>query len=579
MKPADAETDAADPGQGGGSAVLLAAPVLVEALTTGQPPDDLLAAAHAADLVVPGQSLNNDAADMDWTTAGPGIEPGEHGWRATRLGYLYCVDGCLQIVSPIVVDPQATSAHFILLQGRCPAPSLSVDVLLAAVELAGVRHGIIASALDDMCDSRAAEACAVLLAQASTPVHGCDGHVDYSVDLARRAGQLLEDGSIDLRERNSAIAVQAGQQVARVIHAVAGQDGYDVRGQRLPATQGSEAELTAGDNVSLSASDDGNAVLISDIDGHLSAQADVVHVHAVFTVSRDVDYDVGNIDVPGDVEILGLIGPGFSVQAGGTVTVSGTVEPGATVRAKGDILVGQGILGAKTRVVAGGSVTTKFIQNSLVAAGAHVTVGSYIFSGRVHAGTGCVRVENRGGQRGGSIVGGQVQAGTLVDVHRLGSADTDRTLASIAVEPALAVQVTQLRKAHQQLAGQTQSGLSQLGLSSPNDRQQLARLLARTPAGQLDAVEVQLKALRAQLQQAEQMQGQIDAIESQTRQQLAAGRIRVRQDVFADVQIQFGAAIRQLTEAIPGGCEFFVANGRIRWRTGNEPGNERNATT
>ena len=75
----------------------------------------------------------------------------------------------------------------------------------------------------------------------------------------------------------------------------------------------------------------------------------------------------------------------------------GTTEPGATLQAGGDGLVGQGILGEKTCVIADGSVTTKFIQNSVVTAGGDITVGSYIFNGRVSAGTGAVRVENQEG--------------------------------------------------------------------------------------------------------------------------------------------------------------------------------------
>ncbi|MFP6644025.1 MAG: FapA family protein [Candidatus Latescibacterota bacterium] len=260
----------------------------------------------------------------------------------------------------------------------------------------------------------------VLVACATPPVHGSDGSIEYSVDLDKRAGRLLPDGSIDLRERNSAVAVTTGQIVARVTGSTVGEDGCDVRGAPLAATPGTDPDVTAGEEVRLEESEDQSAALIAEIDGNLAVESGTVHVRSVFTVSGDVDYDVGNIDVPGDVEIRGLVGSGFSV--------AGTTEPGATLQAGGDGLVGQGILGEKTCVIADGSVTTKFIQDSVVTAGGDITVGSYIFNGRVSAGTGRARRESGGGDRGGSIVGGQVLAGHLVEAHRIGSSETDRTL-------------------------------------------------------------------------------------------------------------------------------------------------------
>lgn len=149
-------------------------------------------------------------------------------------------------------------------------------------------------------------------------------------------------------------------------------------------------------------------------------------MHSVFTVIGDVDFDVGNIDIPGDVEIRGLVGSGSSVTVGGTISVAGTTEPGATLQVGGDVLVGQGILGEKTCVIADGDIT----------------VSSYIFNGRVSA----------------------------------------------------------------------------------------------------------------------------DEIAAKTEQQLSCGRIRARQDLFSDLQVQIGPWIRHVTKWITGGCEFHRSDGRVQWR-------------
>ena len=55
----------------------------------------------------------------------------------------------------------------------------------------------------------------------------------HAVDLDKRAGRLLPDGSIGLRERNSAVAVTNSQVGARIVRSTAGEVGSDVRGEVL----------------------------------------------------------------------------------------------------------------------------------------------------------------------------------------------------------------------------------------------------------------------------------------------------------------------------------------------------------
>jgi uncharacterized protein (DUF342 family) len=121
-----------------------------------------------------------------------------------------------------------------------PWPALQPQWIQAALQAAEVSHGVLLENIADLCtdlgtDPSFPEAPTVA---AATPVqHGSDGRIDYCVDFDKRAGQLLDDGSIDLRERNSAVAVVTGQVVARVVGSTPGQDGCDVRGVAVPAAQ------------------------------------------------------------------------------------------------------------------------------------------------------------------------------------------------------------------------------------------------------------------------------------------------------------------------------------------------------
>ena len=55
-------------------------------------------------------------------------------------------------------------------------------------------------------------------------------------------------------------------------------------------------------------------------------------------------------------------------------------------------------------------------------------------------------------------------------------------------------------------------------------------------------------------------------IAAKIEQQLSCGRIRARQDLFSDVQVQIGPRVRHVMEWITGGCEFYRSDGRVQWR-------------
>ena len=72
--------------------------------------------------------------------------------------------------------------------------------------------------------------------------------------------------------------------------------------------------------------------------------------------------------------------------------------------------------------------------------------------------------------------------------------------------------------------------------------------------------------LRGWLREAEEVQARVDEIAAKTEQQLSCGRIRARQDLFSDGQVQIGPRVRHVTEWITGGCEFYRSDGRVQWR-------------
>jgi uncharacterized protein (DUF342 family) len=347
-----------------------------------------------------GKPLSGQPAERP-LNAGSGVKTEGELFLAEIHGYVYLQEKILSALSPIWVSPDHMEAYFVRFPQRQTPPLPQSDWILRLLESKNVLRSIDEPAVEKLCQHELAlsERTAVRLASAKDPVNGADARVEYTFDPDKKAGLILEDGSIDLRERNVVVSVRAEELIGEFFTRTTGEPGFNLSGKHLSATDGKERTFTAGENVRVEAEGDDGQKFFAEIDGHVEIDGDTLHVRTVFDVRGDLDYEVGNIDVPGDVQISGSIKPGFSVKAGGSVTTGGAVAPGASVHARSDVVVSQGILGDTTTVVALGNVETKFIQNSSVMAKEDITVGSYIFNARVRAG-GQVVVKSGGGERG-----------------------------------------------------------------------------------------------------------------------------------------------------------------------------------
>jgi hypothetical protein len=91
---------------------------LVKDLMTSQPVAEILAAGHAADLVCPGMRLGPLDADKGWRSVRTGIESRSGELYVRELGYLHTVDGCLQVVSSVIIATDASEAHLLCLRAQ-----------------------------------------------------------------------------------------------------------------------------------------------------------------------------------------------------------------------------------------------------------------------------------------------------------------------------------------------------------------------------------------------------------------------------------------------------------------------------
>ena len=472
--------------------------------------------------------------------AGENVEITAEGFVSRAFGYAVIIKGELSVLPPFWVAGDAQTAHFVHFPQVRQAKAPPAESLVQSLELRGVTNGIQDIVVATLSESlpAATEKSTVLIAQGVAPTDGVDTHVKYEFDAEKRAGKVLEDGTIDFRERNAAIGVAADDFLGEVAPATAGLEGSTVKGESVPAKNGEEKTFSAGQNVRSQAEGEVTK-FYAEIDGALNIAGESIDVQPIFTVNGDVNFETGNIDLPTNVDIGGNVSAGFTVKSGGSVTIGGAIENGAVVHARGDIIAAKGIFGEETKVIALGNVETKFIQNSIVMAHEKVTAGAYIVNGVVRS-NGEIKVEEGSGPKAGSIIGGEVASAKRVKAKLLGSADTDRTLVGIGTTLEQAEEMRHLETAIAEASTEIPSLVRDLGVTKV-DIGEVDALMERVPERRKTELVEPAAKLKELIRSKEEAQRRQDALSEEIDKTVQSGSIVVTDTVFADATIEFGS--------------------------------------
>jgi uncharacterized protein len=482
--------------------------------------------------------------------ANPALKTGPHvrqegaHFFSTIFGYVCLIDSELSVIPPMWISSDNMKAYFIHFPQVAPLETLEPQWLRDTLAALGVECGLVEKNIAEICRRPLAAHAkkALLLARGTAPQAGVDTHLEFSFDLEKRAGKILPDGSIDLRERNSVISVEEGQLLGTVVQATRGAPGTDLLGTVLVARDGKDAlAVAAGENVRTEG--DPPTTFYAATNGHVHVGPKRIDVKPVFVVSGDVDYEVGNIDTQNDVQVNGNIKSGFTVKAGGSISISGTVESGAVLSARGDIIIAHGIIGEGAKVTAQGilsmgKVQTQFIQNATVMSRGDIEVGSYIFNSRVRAG-GKITVSAGGGERGGSIVGGEVLAASHIACQVVGSPTTSGTRMGIGLAPELRARLAKVDKTTEFCDSNTIRLLRTLGLQTV-DAQRLKAIVRQAPATKKQVLSEVIKKLYDLLDIREKAIAEKEKLQKALEATLADAEIDVARTLYAGVQLVMG---------------------------------------
>lgn len=250
------------------------------------------------------------------------------------------------------------------------------------------------------------------IATGKAPVAGTNESLQFAIEIGPIAGKIMEDGTIDFRERKIMIGIKENTLIASRIAAIPGIPGINVCGQEIEPEGGEAIAFKISDDTSFS---EETGEIRSTKDGILSVINDCqIRVCAKQEINGDVDFETGNIDSENCVIVKGSVQPGFIVKAVGDIEIAKEVM-GATVKSNSNIVVKSGITGKKAAITADGDVDIYFIEQGKITAGGNVIVRKQSYYSDISAG-GDIRY-----QPGTKLIGGTIIAGGQLSVSDVGS--------------------------------------------------------------------------------------------------------------------------------------------------------------
>lgn len=490
---------------------------------------------------------------------GEGLDMGEDELRGTaaRFGYVALRwDIEINVISPLWIAPDRTVAYFLNLPQSLHPKYPELAQMQGLLEELEIVHGFVperwAEILEELKAGRHRDEYLLVVAQGTTAQTGHDAQFEWAVQIDRnKPGKILDDGTIDFRDRNLTTVAKEGDLLGRLIPPKPGTVGKDIFGADLNPPSPLNIEVVTDSRIYAEPEEDGSMAFFCETGGGISSDAEIktvkgrrhkrinIGVYPSSNIEGDVDYTTGNIDFNGDVVIGGSVQSQFSVKATGTVAIGGYIEAGAYVTAGKDILVQRGVVGASTELVAGGDVMAKFIQEATVRASGDVKVGSYIFNASVRAG-GQVLVPGMGEGKSRALVGGLVWGAQGISARSIGSPYNASTRLVVGVDPDQVNRAEQIRANMHACEEKQRALLKKLGVDRL-DLDQIKQKLARSPSANhkqqmLMAVKRIAKVAELERNQQEELQ-QIAELQ---RKLAVKTSVNVVNELFAGVEIRIG---------------------------------------
>ncbi len=213
-----------------------------------------------------------------------------------------------------------------------------------------------------------------------------------------------------------------GAVIGKIIPAVAGRAGLDIRGNEVPPAKVQGRPIEVGEGAVVAS--DGVTVEAA-VPGRVTCDGGCVSIRPFEEAELSTADGPDRVASEQDVVIRGAVCGPIEVSSTASVIVTGPVEA-AQIKAEADVILLAGILGkSKAKLVAGRDVVAKFCDDVTIQAGRDMVLGTAATNARMYIRGTLYAAE-------AAIVGGKTRAGRTIDVRVLGSEGRIDTQVAVA---------------------------------------------------------------------------------------------------------------------------------------------------
>lgn len=313
----------------------------------------------------------------------------------------------------------------------------------------------------------------VTVAVGEKAIEGRDGYYLYTFDTnPNKKPRLREDGTVDYLNLNLFQTVSKGDLIARYFAKIDGEDGTNVLGQKIVVKKGKHLSPLRGKGFFTS---EDCMEYYALYDGKVEVANGCINVTQTSMLPGNVDLNSGNLDVKGDLDIMGNVITGMVVKASGNVTIGGLVE-GASIIAGKNVLIKGGILGGgKAKVVAGGNIFAQFIENAIIESGDCVQANSVVNS--IVTAYNDINIFGKTS----SIIGGSLKANRMVRTRCIGSIGQITTRINVGMESSEIVSLKYKEMKRKEVEGELHKVETAINMmKNMSEQKEMLMMLTRT---------------------------------------------------------------------------------------------------
>ena len=394
------------------------------------------------------------------------LEPGENcsfaedeeSIIATTSGYPRVtkqkVKGVSEVVTIISIEPMITispdsmKAVISLHPQIEKAPPLTKEKIQEAVSEAGIVYGIDDTALlkiDKIIDEKEIEFTKTLFAKGTSLGESFDSYLRFDMEIGPIAGTILENGSIDFRDRRIMVGVNEGQCIATKILAIQGEPGTNIFGKETPARTPVDLKVHPLNDAKFVS--ETNQVIATKAGVLSIVNGNVIKVLSHKLISTDIDYETGNVDSMNCVTITGSVQPGFKVNTSGDLKIGGAIMS-ASITSDANLVISGGITGKKSNIVSTGDCDINFIEQGTLNCGGLCVVRKQSYYSDITA-DGDIRCKPAS-----KIMGGTLFAGGSITLHDVGA---DNSVPSYIAAGVVAKRLQQYEELKQHIVDQEEA--------------------------------------------------------------------------------------------------------------------------